>query len=369
MKPILQNALIVIAATTLSLVVLEGAAKLYSGRSIEGSFWIYSSDKTVKFDPIAGFRLTTDVTLEARISNGVAEYVGSLHGNNKGFPSRAFLPTRTDRRIRRYAVFGDSFSQGEFYVRNWPDYAENLTMDDVQPIQFLNFSLNATGLANWWSIIINEVSNYDLDGVIFADFGNDLDRPFTMMHMADKKFRIGRLPFWDPTLYPKTFDAAEPYLPDGERYFRYYIFDEPNFLRALSGEWHPDEWFVQQQYRAVESRLQSFPAPTRPSGDDERWRQLMMADIAKWIATRKLDARVIYIPSRDELLARQSNSNYKLDAQRFSQVIGASFYDGSNLYVGMNDDAIRAHFFPYDAHWNLAGADLFATYVVGILRK
>ena len=95
----------------------------------------------------------------------------------------------------------------------------------------------------------------------------------------------------------------------------------------------------------------------------------MMADIAKWIATRKLDARVIYIPSRDELLARQSNSNYKLDAQRFSQVIGARFYDGSKLYVGMNDDAIRAHFFPYDAHWNLAGADLFATYVVGILRK
>src|SRR5580700_3406368 len=122
MKSVLQNALLVVASAVISFVLFEAGVKAYVGRSLEGSYWIFSNDKTVKFDPVAGFRMTADVTMEARITKGEIEYVGAWRGNNQGFQSRNFTPGRQDQR-RRFAVFGDSFTHGEMLARNWPSYA------------------------------------------------------------------------------------------------------------------------------------------------------------------------------------------------------------------------------------------------------
>src|SRR5580704_17727746 len=364
MKSALQNALLVVVSIVVSFVLFEVGVKVYVGRSLEGSYWIYSSDKTIKFDPVAGYRLTRDITLEARISHGEIEYVGALRGNNRGFPSRNFVPGRQDQR-RRFAVFGDSFTHGEFFVRNWPAYAEDLTANDARPVEFLNFALSGGGLANWWSVIKNALPSYELDGVIFADYVDDLYRPFTIAHMNDRQFSLGRLPFWDAARYPKTLGTAMPYMQVVKQ--EHYIFDDAGFWRALSGEWRPNEWFIEQQYRAITAKRVYSNTPA-PNPENEMVRQAMIKDIAAWIAERHLPAFVIYLPSRDDLLAQQDDSLYRIEAQRFAQAIGATFYDSSSLYAGMSEVDIRAHFLPYDGHWNLAGSDLLATYVLRLIQ-
>jgi hypothetical protein len=74
------------------------------------------------------------------------------------------------RFVRRVAVFGDSFSAGQQSAVNWPDRAEDITRDTGTRVQFLNFSMDGAGLANWWSVLTKLVDrdNYDLDAVVFA---------------------------------------------------------------------------------------------------------------------------------------------------------------------------------------------------------
>ena len=81
----------------------------------------------------------------------------------------------------------------------------------------------------------------------------------------------------------------------------------------------------------------------------------MIKDIATWIVEQHLTAIVVYLPSRDGLLAQDDDSIYKADTERFAQAIGATYYDSSVLYASMSDAEIRAHFLPHDAHWNSAG--------------
>jgi hypothetical protein len=364
LKTAVQHAALALVSTVLAIIVLQGGASVYFGRSLEGSIWIYSGDKTLKFDPVRGFRLTTDVTMESRITNGEIEYVGASHGNNVGYPGRDFTPARRDQR-RRFAVFGDSFTHGVMLPRTWPDYVEDLTGNDARPVELLNFSLTGGGVANWWSIVKNEMPSYQLDGVIFAVYQDDLFRSFTMIHTANRKMWIGRTPTWNPALIPKTLDAAwHCCLPEAGQ--RYFIFDEAGFWRALSGEWRPGDWFIQQEIRAIKAH-KVFPQLPPPSAENEKWRQAMIKDIATWIAEQHLTAIVVYLPSRDGLLAQDDDSIYKADAERFAQAIGATYNDSSVLYASMSNAEIRAHFLPHDGHWNLAGSDLLATYVRHLL--
>lgn len=365
MKTAVQNIVLVVGSTVLAIVILQGGVSLYFGRSLEGSIWIYSGDKTFKFDPVRGFRLTTDVTMESRITNGEIEYVGASHGNSVGYPGHDFTPKRQDQR-RRFAVFGDSFTHGVMLPRTWPDYVENLTGNDARPVELLNFSLTGGGLGNWWSIVKNEMPAYQLDGVIFAVYQDDLFRSFTMAHTADRKMWVGRTPTWNPALNPKTLGAARHCcLPEAGQ--RYFIFDESGFWRALSGEWRPGDWFIQQELRAIKERKMIYPQLPPPNAENDKWRQAMIKDIAAWIGEQHLTAIVVYLPSRDGLLARQDDSIYKADTRRFAEAIGATYHDSSALYASMTDNEIRAHFLPHDGHWNLAGSDLLATYVRRLL--
>jgi hypothetical protein len=241
-----------------------------------------------------------------------------------------------------------------------------------QPTELLNFALNGTGLANWWSILKYEIepNGYQLDGVIFAVFEDDLFRPFTIAHTDLGKFRLGRLPFWDPARFPTTLAEATPYMPEVGP--PHYILDEPQFMRALSGDWRPAEarqWYATLQLRALAAPKPSGSPPAPPSPEAQKWRSVMIADIATAIRQHGWKAIVVYLPARPDLLGEEDGSRYRNETRRFAQEIGASFYDSRELYKGMTGPEIRAHFLPYDGHWNLAGSDLLGRYMLGILKN
>jgi hypothetical protein len=315
MKNYLINTLVVVVSMAATYVLLEVGSTWFFGRSLEGSYFVYSGSRTLKFDPISGYRLTREITFMTRITRGVVEYFGFYKGNNRGFPGRDFTPERQDQR-KRFAVFGDSFTHADYLARSWPAYVEDLTFDRGRPIQLLNFALDGTGLANWWSIIQGEVDGYQLDGVIFAVYGDNLFRTFTMIHTENGKWWLAPLPYWNPSRYPKTLADALPFMRELEA--PTYIVDERRFWDSLSGAWKPPgigEWFIQHQVSKHISAFRRQPhanfVPPPPDPDDEKWREFIITDIAATIKRHAWKPIVVYLPPQSDLLAREGETRYQ----------------------------------------------------------
>ena len=121
------------------------------GRSI---VILEDTKRTVQFDPIRGYRVTTTPARSARITDGKIEFVGTLRGNAQGFFGWQDIgPKREKPYVRRIAVFGDSFTEGHYLGQCWPARAQDLTCERGVPMQFLNFAQTGAGLANWWSVL------------------------------------------------------------------------------------------------------------------------------------------------------------------------------------------------------------------------
>ncbi len=377
-----KNFLLCLASILFAYVLLEfGLTALFSPAAPE-TYWVWSNDRTITFDPVAGFRLTREEAYRSRITKGQVEYCGVYRGNNRGFADRDnFVPERTipAEKLPRYAVFGDSFSHAQYNPHNWPDHAEDLLFDAGRPTQLLNFALDGQGLANWWSILRGEIEkrNYQIDGVIFAVFEDNLFRPFTMIHMNAGKLYLGRLPYWNAERTPKSFAEASRYMPEVKAA---HLLDRRNFFRALSGEWTPPverEWFLLGRMRKLLGRIlppAPLPAPPGLPEDcgpetNEPWRQRMVDEIATIVRRHKWKAIVVYLPSRDDLLAHGKDTFHRSETRRFAEKIGAEFHDSTSLYEALDEADIRGHFLPYDGHWNTEGSDIFAEFMFDLLTR
>jgi hypothetical protein len=91
----------------------------------------------------------------------------------------------------------------------------------------------------------------------------------------------------------------------------------------------------------------------------------MICDMRNRLAARHIPVVVIHIPGRDELLKHRDDSEI---VRAFASLLGANFVDGSGSFRSLNADEVRAHYLPYDGHWNQAGSDRFADSVALRLR-
>lgn len=208
-KIALINALVLVALY----VAAEGVYSLIAYFTPSGSVWIAEdAGRTVRFDPVMGHTLSPSPARYARITRGVMQYIGTLQGNAQGFPDRDdFTVERPGPGYRRYAVFGDSFTAGQFLSRNWPDRAEDMFLARGRRIQLLNFSGDGWGPGNWASIIrgLLRQTPYALDGLIFAVWQSDLMRRFANTDLRGRERRAGAMaPSWNPNSHPRTLEQA-----------------------------------------------------------------------------------------------------------------------------------------------------------------
>jgi hypothetical protein len=336
------------------------------------SFWLFEdSGRTWRFDAVRGYRLSTTPSRFLRVTEGTLEYVGTARGNAQGFADRDdFALKRSRPTEHRYAVFGDSFTEAQFLGQNWPDRAEDLRRNDGEdhPVQLLNFAISGGGLANWWSVLTKHVEpeGYELDGVIFAVFAGDLERTFTVWdHSAGVHPLFGRSPSWAPESFPQTLADAHRFLHEHPA----TILSPEAFERTLQGHWPPSvprrfgPYLLTKLWRlARPSAAEVAEVPAR--GDDPD-RDRLIADIARCLADHHWPALVIHIPDRPSLLNPSSVPSWPLDeAQAFAHALGAQFLDGRQAFTGLKPAEIRAQFLPYDGHWNQAGSNRFAAFVV-----
>jgi hypothetical protein len=370
-KKLLFSALTVALALTLTEAVLT-ALEPYPPPA---NLMIFEdSGRTVHFDPLRGHRLTAVPSRWARIVNGELEFLGTLRGNSEGFADRDdFSPARTTPGIPRFAVFGDSYTAGQYIDVNWPDRAEELARDQGRPVEYLNFAIDGGGLGNWHRMLtgIVEAENYELDGVIFAVFFDNLRRTFTVMdHRGYDHYVYGRIPTWNPAQYPRTLEQARGFMHEWE--------DEPNailgseeFDGILRGEF-PER--MRGEFRlALTSRvLRYFESPGSgpqiselPDGPWVAGRRWMYADIRRVLEGLQLPAYVVYLPWRDHLLAGVADRCPGLaDAREFADDLGAEFLDATDAFREMSTKELRSHWLPVDGHWNQRGSDRLAAWIV-----
>jgi hypothetical protein len=336
------------------------------------SYWLFEdSGRTVRFDPVRGYRLGPTPSRFLRSTNGRLEYVGTARGNNQGFADRDdFGPRRMAPGRRRFVVMGDSFTEGQFLGQNWPDRAEDLFRGRGEAVEFLNMAVSGGGLANWWSILTKlvDAEGYEVDGVIFSVFAGDLRRKFSAWdHTVGNHPLFGRADRWEPETYPATFAEARRFLQPHPS----VILSSQEFERSLQGHWpraiaRPFRPFLLTQiWRTLRYRRGEANQPEEMASDPVRDR--LISEIGRTLAARRLPALVIHIPDRPGLLDPDGARWQKREAEEFARAIGAKFLDGGRLFEGLSTAEIKGLFLPHDGHWNQAGSDRFAEFVASNL--
>ena len=383
--PLWKKLLVSVATLLISYGVAEAVlTALYMRGDIEPqAIWVHDVKgrrSAVEFDPVLGYRLDTEPTRMMIISsNGTIESVGVFRGNNLGVPDDDdFSPRRGETNRKRYVVFGDSFSSGLYMKRNWPEVAEAISEQQGSPVELLNFSI---------------------DGVIFAVFGSDLSRPLTFWDQVvpgnNQSMLLGRGPALgapgqpDPPHQPavgrdrlrplETWQVVSPQIfdqylsgrrrPSVARPFRYYLAGKcravmDGFLRRRNNS------------RLLLENLQFFPDAELFFYD----RRQVVAQIERALQKKQVPALVVHIPYREVLLTRaglgSETTAWYLEAvgefwetQAFARLIQADYVDGSEAFEDCSVEEIRACWLPLDGHWNQAGAERFAKFVVPVLQK
>jgi hypothetical protein len=349
------------------------------------SIWIYeNTGRTIHFDPVRGYRLTSTPSRFARITKGTVEYVGTLRGNAQGFCDRDdFSPERSQPRYLRLAVFGDSYTAAQFLKQEWPDAVEDMANrpESSVKIQLLDFSVDGGGLANWWSVLTHVVKKerYELDGLLFAVYPGDLHRGFSIAeHRGYTRHMFARVASWNPEEWPKNPEEAQLLLKPRDG----YIVTEDQFVKALNGQWHPDlqrPWKPYFLIRAMElmktlgGRLiaRFFSKASNPSGDSpgdnfSRGQEELIKQIAVFSQAGSLPVMVVHIPPMQWLIEKKPPPK---DVLRFAELLHATFIDGSEAFSGLTERDIRSDYFHYDKHWGQGGSDRFARFFFGQLEK
>lgn len=361
--------------------VLEALASAIAWSSWwDRSVWLFEeSGRTWHFDPVRGYRLTSTPSRFCRISNGKFEYVGTARGNSQGFPDRDdFGPKRSAPGVKRYAIFGDSFTEAQYLAHNWPDRAEDLSRDHGQPVELLNFAIAGGGLANWWSVLTKLVAaeDYELDGAIFCVYPGDLRRTFSVWEHRNAQHPLfGRTAGWDPDTFPTTLAEAKPFLHEHPA----LIVSAEEFERTLQGHWPRS---APQRFRPyLLTQVWRFVHPSPPSPLEEEnapvlrlsrdfARASLIRDMRQILAERRLPVMVVHIPDRDSLLDPTHAPTWPVrEVVEFADRIGGIYLDATPVFAGKSAAEIRANFLPYDGHWSQAGSDRFAAYLMQHLDR
>lgn len=365
----IQKLALVVCGVLGGYLILEAAGSTWQWCCRPGptSFWVFEESwRTVRFDPVLGYRLETTPSRTARITKGKPEYVGVLKGNAQGFPGRdEFGPRRRSPHTKRIAVFGDSFTAGTNLQTKWPDRVADRWREAGRHVELLNLAQDAVGLGNWWSVLTRKLEreHYELDGIVFAIYEEDLQRRFGFADHSDKTHQWGAAPGWDPRTFPATLDEARRAMTRAGG----HLLTTADFDDALRGTWRPP---VDRRFRLVVAGwlsigpdrlgrwLRTVTSPTFDEGQ-----AAFIAHFRRFIRERNLPAHVFTVPSRARLLGTRDPAPDIKEARLFAREIGAEFVDGVEAFERLSPEEVRGHWLPYDGHWNQLGSDRFAQFV------
>jgi hypothetical protein len=362
-----------------------------------------TDQKLAQYDSISGYRAVPGYRRYLSIDNGKIEIDLRTKINKSGwYSTREYHYKKADTKIKRYMVLGDSYSSGIAVPVAWPDIAQSIfEKNGNDSIELYNFSLEGTGLSNWYRIFFYEIiPKYDFDGVIIASSSErndipDFDRKFMMMQSYDDATYIKSLDILIqpvPTCFPK--DSAPPIFPiytsqELDRIKDTYMHKRKYYFHAAA----PDLWFLAIFYGVTDgfrkmdilnNRGQAYNKPYdqyyalagkpyKMEYFDSRFKYaFMLKDIIGYCKKNKKDIILAGIPDREN--AQDYVTGKPVICRQEIEFLAAHYnikqFDGFQIFKGKNEAFVDKAFYEYDGHWNKPTVNLFARELVesGVLN-
>lgn len=363
---------------TAAMVYAVAEAALTGYETIFGDALFYflierTQTEPIRFDPASGYRFASTPHRVSGVWFGETEFNHVLQANRQGFPdTQDFHPQRERANVKRIAVFGDSFSSAMHLETNWPNRADELCQTRGLPVEFLNFSLDGVGLANWWSIVHNllDPENYELDAIVFACFTDNLDRRFLFWDSRNtRRVACGRSVSWDPATYPKTYEQASQRF----RYPALWVVDSQEYDNLTLRQRAPYHLSLLGHVRTVFWMFTTLAL----KGDDleDPHRLSLLQDMGGYVNRRQLPVYLLTIPSRpqdfdvadvEKLIGWKNYMSAETveDHERFCDITGARVWDFTETYQGLTLAEVHDLWNVNDPHTNQKGSDRMAEFVV-----
>lgn len=333
----------------------------------------FYGENSVSFDSIIGYRWSESGVTVQKQAMEVTVFKNTFRGNNYGMHStQNYYPLKQDTAIKRWIVFGDSFTDGYFLRNNWVDALDSLFKQSGKNVELYSFSINGGGIKNWYQIYNQLIlSNFEYDGVIFAVFGNDLDRDFFVMHQISEK-----------TLH-KYYDTIPNYsIVDNDT----KSINTDDSQKALTFEHHQYLYisrFYNYLYRkylevkyyasfkeSTEDLIERYIQPTeieinaKYMSDKYQDKYFMITDLLDNIKQSDKSIILISIPEEYGLKINKQRKKTAIQSELFwlSQKYGVKYIDGYELLLEAHTP-IHSWFIPFDGHWKQTASDTFAIQV------
>lgn len=319
------------------------------------TIWFHESTdpiQNIKFDKDVGYKISNIPSrFGAVTTDGELCSVGNMAGNNFGFPdSRDFSITKKGS-IKRIAVLGDSFTASQFTKTNWLNILEKKVNDNfLDSVVFMNFSVDGGGLGNWQSIVDNIIikNNFEIDALVFAVLGDDLERKFMWkddgLKKEQRKLAAGMSESWNQKLKPQTIDELDAFFLDD-----YVILSAQEVDKIEKGEWHfqiPLKFYLFEKIKnIIQNKIGNVQEAKASSEEIEK---------AKLISSLNKSCKKMNIPIL--CISMLSDEN---EVENFSTKISADFISDKPYNEAMASVSYDTNI-KGDGHWNEKGTELFA---------
>jgi hypothetical protein len=355
-----------------------------------------TDSKLFSYDRVSGCRYMQGSHRYISARNGIVEMDIIMKVNNQGWFSEKDYSYKKNQNIKRYVVFGDSFSCGIVVSTTWSDIVQqNWNLSGQDSIEIYNFSIDGGGIVNWHRTFFYEiVQRYEFDGIIIApsfekDGIPDLDRKFLIAH-SDTSYNyyyaIDVLNDEIPTTFPQKYAApgapiySNSALNEMAKYNfrrgdRQHFFEKANLL------------FLSTFYEATDGvykmidfsrKLAAYEKPHELYYDlsdsiykieyfEKRYKYgFMLKDIIRYCKEQNKAIALISIPDYEHALDYINGKSciYRNEIKFLSENFGTDYFDGFTIFNNRDAVFIKSCYYEFDKHLNNKGINLFAEKVI-----
>lgn len=325
----------------------------------------------VEYDSIIGYRWSPSPVQVYKLAMEEKVFENTFKGNNYGFHSnRDYQQKKSNSTTKRWIVFGDSFTDAYFLQRGWVDVLDSLYKKSGNAVELYSFSVNGGGIKNWYQIFTRLIiGEFEYDGVIFAIFGNDLDRDFFVMHQEGSKTLSKyysevpdrNLVISDTRNLDENDSRTNIY---SEIYSRTYGSKFINYVYRKFLEGRYFKTFRNSNEHLRKKYIYSYESQLDESALRRKYEENydLIDKMLDTLGQMGKPLILMTIPDEYGLILNQQSTTTSLQQELkwLSDKYGAEYIDGYRLMLKYSDNNDKNAFIPYDGHWGQTASDNFA---------
>lgn len=354
---LLNNVIALLFTTSLILVFIEGV--LYQ-REFNRLIKFDGFNKScLQYDARFGYHWNKEKIRMTSIYGNEIIYDNIFTPNNYGFVSKNNFHKKKGQSVKRYLLFGDSFSAAPFLNETLPDRLQKkLNLKTIKDsIEIYSLAIDGAGLGNWYETFRYFVDNeFDFDGVIIISYKDNLHRDFTVLYSDEDQVFFGRFdevpdsltfldkmtPIWDIKSDREIEKIKEINIyPELRSYMFDYFYDIYNF------------------YSRKEKKIVTFKDVKNDIGEQ---RIKKLENILDYCNLNNKKFLFATIPEINDL---KKGITKNIEHQTLVNHYNIPYFDGHDIL----SKSYESYYLKYDGHWNQNGSNLFADSLVKYLIK